>query len=165
MSIRITMLISIVIATVFIFILLPMLIMPLCEHEIFQPNSKSTSDSLHMIRAGVIECIIGWIFFVCYFIHGIIKRAPEANTEADIKIHYGVFIVLLITYPIATFCFTIFKLISQKKRLITSGSKISTISLIYYCSGLTAITCIAQFITFHSVYITIAMLTTIISVL
>ena len=79
-----------------------------------------------------------------YLIHGIIKCAPETNTEADVKIHYGVFIVLLITYPIATFCFTIFKVISQNKRLITSGSEISTISLIYYCSGLTAITCILQ---------------------
>ena len=36
-------------------------------------------------------------------------------------------------------------------------------TLIYYCSGFTAITCVAQFMIFHSVYIAIA--TTIVSLL
>ena len=166
MSIRITMLISIVIATVFTFVTLPIPIMNHYKqaHDEMargQPNSKS--DSLYFVGAAVIESIMLWIFFVCYFIHGIIKRAPEANTEAEVKIHYYVFMLLLFTYPIAIFCYIIW--MSRKKGLkyrhITNGSESSTISLIYYCSGFTAITCIAQFIVFHGVYIAIA--TTIVS--
>lgn len=162
-SIRITMLISIVIATVFTFITLPIPIMDFCKqaHEMSQPNSKS--DSLYVMGAAVIESVIVWLFFICYFIHGITKRAPEANAEADVKVHYCVFVFLLFTYPVAIFCYIMW--MSKKKglkdRLITSGCESSTISLIYYCSGFTAITCVAQFMIFHSVYIAIA--TTIVS--
>ena len=161
-SVRITMLISIVIATVITFITLPIPMPDFCKqaHEMSQPNSKS--DSLYILGAAVIESVIVWLFFICYFIHGIAERAPEANTEADVKVHYCVFVFLLFTYPIVIFCYIVW--ISKKRglkdRLITCGCKSSTITLIYYCSGFTAITCVAQFI-FHSVYIAIA--TTIVS--
>lgn len=110
--------------------------------------------------AAVIESVIVWL---CYFIHGITKRAPEANTEADVKVYYCVFVFLPFTYPIAIFCYIMW--MSKKKglkdRLVTSGCESSTISLIYYCSGFIAITCVTQFMICHSVYIAIA--TTIVS--
>jgi hypothetical protein len=164
-SIRITMLVSIIIATALTFITLPIPMMDFCKqaHETSQPNSKS--DSLYVMRAAVIESFIVWLFFICYCIHGIVKRAPEANTEADVKMYYSVFAFLVFSYPITIFCYIIW--ISKKRglkdRLITCGCESSTISLIYYCSGFTAITSIAQFVIFHSVYIAIAM--TIVSLL
>ena len=164
-SIRITMLISIIIVTVLIFIMLPIPMMDFCKqaHEKSQPNSKS--DSFYVMRAAVIESFIVWLFFICYYIHGMIKRVPEAYTEADVKMYYSVFVILAISYPIAIFCYIIWmsKKRGLKDRLITSGCGSSTISLIYYCSGFTAITCVAQFLIFHSVYIAIVM--TIVSLL
>ena len=162
-SIGITMLISIIIVTMLLFILLPIPMMDFCKqvHEPSQLNSKS--DSLYVMRAAVIESFMVWLFFICYCIHGIIKHAPEAYTEVNVKMYYSVFVFLAISYPIAIFCYIIWmsKKRGLKDRLITSGCGSSTISLIYYCSGFTAITCVAQFLIFHSVYIAIA--TTIVS--
>ena len=97
-SIRITMLISIIIVTVLIFIMLPIPMMDFCKqaHEKSQPNSKS--DSFYVMRAAVIESFIVWLFFICYYIHGMIKRVPEAYTEADVKMYYSVFVILAISY-------------------------------------------------------------------
>ena len=154
------MLISIIIVTVLIFIFLPIPIINFCKqaHEKSQQNSKS--DSFYVIRAAVIESFILWLSLIGYYIHGMIKRVPEACTEADVKMYYSIFAILAFkAYPIAIFCYTI--LMSKKRglkdELITSGCGSSTISLIYYCSGFTAITCVTQFLIFHSVYIAIAM--------
>jgi hypothetical protein len=63
------------------------------------------------------------------------------------------------SYPITIFCYIIWmsKKRGLKDKLIICGCESSTVSLIYYCSGFTAITCIAQFVIFHSIYIAIAM--------
>ena len=163
-SIRVGLLISIVIATTFVFIKVPIPILEHCQrvHEMSQdsePNSKSTS--FYYMVAIVIESIILWASFVCYLIHGFIKHMPEAITEMDVKIHYCVFVFLIITYPIAILCYVIWKShkVGLKNRLVKSGCKSATISLLYYCSGCTAITCTAQFLVFHTFYIIIAAMT------
>ena len=164
-SIRIAMLISIAIATLFICFVLPIPLMDHCKrtHETSQPNSKS--NEFYALRADVILSIIIWMLFIIYFTDGIIKRLPEANAEADVKVHYGVFVILVFAYPIAAFGYTMWmsKKNGLKDMLITSGCEHSTIFLFYYCSGFSAITCVAQFVIFHTVYIAIA--TTIVSLL
>ena len=158
-SIGITMFISIIIVTVITFIKLPLPMIDFCKqvHEPSQLNSKS--DSLYFMRAAMIDSFFLWLFFICYCTHGIIKRAPEAYTEATKKMYYSAFAFLALSCPIFNFCYIIWKSKKRglKDRLITSGCGSSTISLIFYCSGFTAITCVAQFLIFHSIYIAIAM--------
>ena len=99
-----------------------------------------------------------WIFFVCYITHGVIKHFIEANTEADVKLHYCVLMLSIISYPVANCIYVI--CISWKKglknRLTTSGCKSSTISLIYillfrmYCNHLySSIFCISWCLHYH----------------
>ena len=146
-----------------IFYKLPITIMDQCRqaHQTSQPNSKS--DKYYYMQAVMIESTILWISFICYFVYGIIKHYPEANAETDVKIHYFIFCLLVFgVFPGGTFCYNIY--LSEKNRLrdrlIANGCEI--FCLIYYWLGLTLITCVAQFIAFHSFYIAIA--TTVVSV-
>ena len=161
--IRIAMLIFIAIATLFICFVLPIPIMDHCKraHETCQPNSKS--NEFYTLSADVILLIIIWVLFIIYFADGIRKHLPEANAEADVRVHYSVCVILMFVYPVATFGYTIWmsKKNGLKDILIKSGCERSTCFLFYYCSGFSATTCVAQFMIFHTVYIVIA--TTIVS--
>lgn len=157
-SIRIIMLITVLITTLLICIVLPIPIMDQCKqaHEMSQPNSKS--DEYYKMQALVIISPVLWACFICYFVYGINKYFPEANAEMDVKVHYFLFgLFVFAVYPIGIFCYNI--CLSEKKklrdRLIVNGCGI--FSVIYYWFGLTLITCIVQFVVFHSFYIIIAM--------
>ena len=152
-TIRIALLILVLLLTTFALIGLPKPIISFCQKVHEMP------DFVYFMVAIVIESVLLWVFFICNATIGFLKHLPEANTEADVKLHYAIFIISINAYPVIAFFYVwwTFKKSKLKNILITSECKKPIISLIYYNSGFTAIICSVQFLIFHGAYIFISM--------